>query len=432
MKLKINKACDLSSISVLPPQSRRSSSIPAGPQQASQFRSQQSQQSFSQGFSSQHGIFSQISQTSLDEALTNDRVDSHFDSPLFRFSSQEQENYVKKPSCLPVISYKREESQLPVSRSSSNLVRKWSAAPVPDHKCKINEELQHRIGMMETSLTKFGMILDSVQSDVMQVKKGIKEESLEMEGMRQKLIVLDTSLQLMNKGQEDVKFSLEGSLKSVSEQLSKDRYQDKLQQIFSALSTLPKQTETFLCKLQKELCTTFTKEIQACCFLLPCLIKIILKCPEMACSLKTPLNQKCPSITVLSPKVTSHHVTPERKPEPVKNPAMLSKVAGQAKTVPMVEMGGWKSVKVKQRTFTQAASPREQKRNKVSSDQQEEQSRVIIDSDEEIDGVFSCFLDVKETGIRNPIIGESKEDTARILRKARRQKRKYCNPIIIN
>ncbi|KAL9348314.1 hypothetical protein Peur_059680 [Populus x canadensis] len=340
MKLKINKACDLSSISVLPPQSRRSSSIPVGPQQASQFRSQQSQQSFSQGFSSQHGIFSQISQTSLDEALTIDQ----------RFSSQEQENSVKKPSCLPVITYKREESQLPVSRSSSNLVRKWSAARVPDHKCQINEELQHRIGMMETSLTKFGMILDSIQSDVMQVKKGIKEASLETEGMRQKLIVLDTSLQLM----------------------------------------------------------------------------------EMACSLKTPHNQKCPSITVLSPKVTSHHVTPQRKPEPVKNPSLLPKVAGQAETVPMEEMGGWKSVKVKQHTFTQAASLREQKRTRVSSDQQEEQSRVIIDSDEEIDGGFSCLLDVKETGIRNPIIGESKEDTARILRKARRQKRKYCNPIIIN
>ncbi|CAK7348880.1 unnamed protein product [Dovyalis caffra] len=171
MKLKINKACDLSSISVLPPQSRRSSSIPVGPQQASQRRSQQSQQSFSQGFSSQHGMFSQISQTSLDEALINDQ----------RFSSQERENSVKKPSCLPVISYKREESQLPVSRSSSNLVRKWSAAPVPDHKCQINEELQHQIGMMETSLNKFGMILDSVQSDIMQVKKGIKEVSLESE-----------------------------------------------------------------------------------------------------------------------------------------------------------------------------------------------------------------------------------------------------------
>eukprot|EP00258_Populus_trichocarpa_P002565 XP_002302589.3 protein PAIR1 [Populus trichocarpa] len=405
MKLKINKACDLSSISVLPPQSRRSSSIPVGPQQASQIRSQQSQQSFSQGFSSQHGMFSQISQTSLDEALTNGQ----------RFSSQERENSVKKPSCLPVVSYRREDSQLPISRSSSNLIRNWSAAPVPDHKYQINEELHHRIGMMETSLTKFGMILDSVQSDLMQVKKGIKEVSLETEGMLQKLIVLDTSLKLTNTGQEDVKFSLEGSLKSLSEQLSKDRYQDNLQQIFLVLSTLPKQMEMFLYKLQNELCTTFTKEIQA-----------------MACSVKTPLDQKSPSITVVLPKVTGNHVTPPRRTEPVKNPALPPKVSVHAKIVPKMETGGWKSVKVEQRSFTRAASLREQKRNKVSSDQQEKQSRVIIDSDEEIEGGFSCLIDVKETGIRNPILDVSKEETARILRKARRQKRKYCNPIIIN
>ncbi|XP_011023327.1 PREDICTED: protein PAIR1-like isoform X1 [Populus euphratica] len=405
MKLKINKACDLSSISVLPPQSRRSSCIPVGPQQASQIRSQQSQQSFSQGFSSQHGMFSQISQTSLDEALTNDQ----------RFSSQERENSVKKPSCLPVISYRSEDGQLPISRSSSNLIRNWSAAPVPDHKCQINEELHYRIGMMESSLTKFGMILDSVQTDVMQVKKGIKEVSLEMEGMLQKLIVLDTSLKLTNTGQEDVKFSLEGSLKSLSEQLSKDIYRDNLQQIFLVLSTLPKQIEIFLYKLQNELCTTFTKEIQA-----------------MACSVKTPLDQKSPSITVVLPKVTGNHVAPPRRTEPVKNPALPPKVSVHAKIVPKMETGGWKSVKVEQRSFTQTASLREQKRNKVYSDQQEKQSRVIIDSDEEIEGGFSCLIDVKETGIRNPILDVSKEETARILRKARRQKRKYCNPIIIN
>ncbi|KAJ6686251.1 RECOMBINATION INITIATION DEFECTS 3-RELATED [Salix purpurea] len=395
MKLKINKACDLSSISFLPPQSRRSSSVPVGPQQASQIRSQQSQQSFSQGFSSQYGIFSQISQTSLDEAQTNDQ----------RFSSQERENSAKKPSCLPVISYRREDSELPISRSSSNLIRNWSAAPVPDHKCQMNEELHHRIGMMETSLTKFGMILDSVQSDLVQVKTGIKEESVEMEGMLKKLIVLDTSLKLMNTRQEDVKFSLEGSLKSISEQQSKDRYQDKLQQIFLVLSTFPKQMEMFVYKLQNELCTSFTKEIQA-----------------MACSMKTPLDQKSPSITVVLPKVTKSHVTPPRRTEPVKNPALP----------PKVETGGWKSVKLEQRSFTRAASLREQRRSGVSSDQQEKQSRVIVDSDEEIEGGFSCLIDVKETGIRNPITDVSKEETARILRKARRQKRKYCNPIIIN
>ncbi|KAJ6729756.1 RECOMBINATION INITIATION DEFECTS 3-RELATED [Salix viminalis] len=366
MKLKINKAFDLSSISFLPPQSRRSSSIPVGPQQASQIRSQQSQQSFSQGFSSQHGIFSQISQTSLDEAQTNDQ----------RFSSQERENSAKKPSCLPVISYRREDSELPVSRSSSNLIRNWSAGPVPDHKCQMNEELHHRIGMMETSLTRFGMILDSVQSDLVQVKTGIKEESVEMEGMLKKLIVLDTSLKLMNTRQEDVKFSLEGSLKSISEQQSKDRYQDKLQQIFLVLSTLPKQMEMFVYKLQNELCTSFTKEIQA-----------------MACSMKTPLDQKSPSITVVLPKVTKSHVTPPRRTEPVKKYAKICPALP-----PKVETGGWQSVKLEQRSVTRAASLREQRRSGVSSDQQGKQSRVIVDSDEEIEGGFSCLIDVKETG----------------------------------
>ena len=46
---------------------------------------------------------------------------------------------------------------------------------------QISEELEHRIGLMETSLSRFGMILDSVQSDVMQVNKGTKEVSLESE-----------------------------------------------------------------------------------------------------------------------------------------------------------------------------------------------------------------------------------------------------------
>ncbi|GMP61443.1 hypothetical protein CsSME_00023907 [Camellia sinensis var. sinensis] len=81
MKLKINKACDLSSISVLPPHARRSSNVQSGPEslvfgknQASQLRSQPSQQSFSQGVSSQHGTFSQLSQNSLDEFVTNDQI----------------------------------------------------------------------------------------------------------------------------------------------------------------------------------------------------------------------------------------------------------------------------------------------------------------------------------------------------------------------
>lgn len=52
---------------------RRSNAMPTGPQ-ASQLQSQASQQSFSQGISSQHGMFSQLSQNSLNEILTNDQV----------------------------------------------------------------------------------------------------------------------------------------------------------------------------------------------------------------------------------------------------------------------------------------------------------------------------------------------------------------------
>lgn len=52
------------------------------------------------------------------------------------------------------------------------------------------------------------------------------------------------------------------------------------------------------------------------------------------------------------------------------SPALPPKVSVQAKTVPKVETGGWKSVKVEQRSFTRAASLREQRRNGVSSEQQ--------------------------------------------------------------
>ncbi|XP_058008406.1 putative recombination initiation defects 3 isoform X3 [Hevea brasiliensis] len=337
MKLKINKACDINSISVLPPQSRRLSTLPTG-LQTSQLRPHPSQQSFSQGISSQPGMLSQLSQTSFDESLTNDQ----------RFNLQERQNSVKKTACLPSVSYASEESQMPISRSTTNLLRKWNSVSVPDHKCQINEELEHRIGMVETSLNKFGMILGSVQSDVMQVNKGTKEVSLEMEGMRQKLIVLDTSLQLM----------------------------------------------------------------------------------ATTCDLKTS-SQNSPSITVLPPKVTGSYTTPQRKPEPLRNPAMPPMPCGQATVCPKIEMGAWNTVRPEQATFTQMASHMEQKSKRVSSFQKEKQC-VIIESDEEIDGVFSCLIDDKKTGIGNYMIGEATEESERILRKARRRKRKHCNLIIIN
>ncbi|XP_065864300.1 putative recombination initiation defects 3 [Euphorbia lathyris] len=398
MKLKINKATDLNSISVFPPQSRRLN-MQTGPQ-SSQLRSQQSQQSFSQGISSQHGMFSQLSQTSLDEAVTNDQ----------RFNPQERDNYVKKKSCFPQINYAHEESQMPIIRSSTNLIRKWNPTPVADNKC--NDELEHRIGMIETSLNKYGMILNSVQSDVMQANKGSKEITLEMEGIGQKLTVLNSSLQQLIKGQEDTKLSLEGRLKSISDQLCNETCQDKLQQIFLLLSALPEQIEASLQKLQNNLRMTLSKEMQA-----------------LACRWKT-CNYGSPSIMMLAAQVTGCHSTPQRKSQPVKNPVMPEKASGQPAPRPKVEMGAWNTIKAEQIALTQRASHKERKG--VFSVREEKQCRVVIESDEEIDVGFSCLMNEKETGIGNHIIDEATEESERILKRARRRKRKLCNTIIID
>ncbi|KAK9910434.1 hypothetical protein M0R45_034395 [Rubus argutus] len=420
MKLKINKACDLSSISVLPPHTRRSNSVPHGPQVSQlQIRSQPSEQSFSQGLSSQYGMFSQLSQTSLD-ALTDQR-------------SQERENSAKKIACLPPISHAREESQMQISRISNNHVRKWSSVSGSDHRCQISEEFEHRIGMMETSLSKFGMILDSVQSDVMQVKKGTKEVSLEMEAIQQKLMVQDSSLQLMNKGQEDFKTSFDAGIKSMLEQLSKNPNQDKLQEMFLVLSALPEKIEASLLSSQNKLHNSFIKEVQK------------LLCTIQTCQNQITPIQTCKALSVFSPKGDAFHAIPQQKPqlinkasERLRNPALHSystvppKVCVQAAVVATTETGGWKTVKSGKATSIDRVPQKVKRHNAITCVQQERESRVIIESDEDIDGGFSCLLDEKDTDIKNYMIEEVNQETERILRRARRRKRKCCNPIIIN
>ncbi|KAK2650290.1 hypothetical protein Ddye_017779 [Dipteronia dyeriana] len=404
MKLKINKACDLSSISVLPPHSRRSSLAPTGPQgpQSSQLRSQSSQQSLSQGLSSQHGLFSQFSQSSLDEVVTNDQ----------RVNSQERENAVKKFSCLPPVSYTREESQMPNTRSSNNLIRKWNTTSASDQRSQISEELDRRFGMLDTSLNRFGMILDSVQSDLMQVNRGTKDVSLEMEKMRQKLGAYDISMQLMNKRQEDIKTSIDGGLKSLSDQLRKDIYQDQFKKILLMLSTLPEQIEASLMKLQIELCNIFAKEMQA-----------------MTSSLKSP-NHNGQVATIK--KRAGRCATQLKRPRTIKSPNVPPKICRKSTEVPKVELGGWNSVKKEQATIKKRIPAIERKKRGVSSVGQARECRISIDSDEDIERGFSCLINQKETDNEIKLIKDVKEETEQILRRARRQRKKYSNPIIID
>ncbi|CAI0472192.1 unnamed protein product [Linum tenue] len=433
MKLKLNRACDLSSISVLPPHSRRMSGIQPG-SQPSQLRSQPSQQSFPHGFSSQHGVFSQLSQNSLDEAFTIDqrlnsqeednRVKKASSLPPTRRNSQEQDNRVKKASSLLPTSDVHEESQFPITRSSGNLMRKWSHGSEAESKCHMSQELERRLGTMENSLSKVGMMLDSVQSDIMQLNKGTKEVLLEMEGIRQKLLARDTSLltmvtELTNKGLGDVKSTLDGSLKSMSEKLEKDAWQNRIDEIFFLLSALPGQMADSQLKLQDQLRATCRQEFQA-----------------MICSLRTP-NLENPCLALLPPKDAGTPSPLQRKPGTVEIQGVAPKVSAQATDFPGEEALGWKSIKKGGNTKSRGRRQEEQKHQLVSynepaSRKQERNDRISIDSDEEIDGGLSCLIDPKEPGTGDYMMDEAKEETERILRRARRRKRKSCAPILID
>ncbi|EOA40410.1 hypothetical protein CARUB_v10009137mg [Capsella rubella] len=445
MKMNINKACDLKSISVFPPNLRRS----AEPQASQQLRSQPSQQSFSQGPSSQRGCgFSQMTQSSVEDLLINDQ----------RFSSQERDYSLKKVSCLPPINHKRDETQLVASRSSSGLTRRWSSASVGESKCQISDELEQRFGMMETSLSRFGMMLDSIQSDIMQANRGTKEVFLETERIQQKLILQDTSLQQLMKEQADAKASLDGGVKSILEEFSKDPNQEKLQKIFLMLTAIPEQVESALQRIQREICHTFTREIQVLTSLkmseprvqvptapqvqtkenLPeqcspaAKVLASLKMPEprvqvpTAPQVKENLPKQCVPATKSNPYCNTALKT--KQPQLPRNPSNAPARAVKTYLSPEIQVGSWKTVKPKQRIFKKRAAGKSVKSEGTGT--QFEHCSVIIDSDEDIDGGFSCLIDGNTKGAN--FEWDAEKETERILRTARRTKRKFGNPIIIN
>lgn len=67
-----------------------------------------------------------------------------------------------------------------------------------------------------------------------------------------------------NKGQEEIKANLDNGLKSISDKLSKDPFQDKVQETHSKLSALPERIEAFLLHFQNDIRQTLSKERQAC------------------------------------------------------------------------------------------------------------------------------------------------------------------------
>ncbi|CAL9780947.1 unnamed protein product [Musa acuminata subsp. burmannicoides] len=103
---------------------------------------------------------------------------------------------------------------------------------------QVSEELEHKLQLIESSLNRVGMILVSVQGDVMQVNKAIKELSLEAEGIRQKISLFDNSMHQLLKWEDDIKSFLGRSIASISDQLINNNSSCKVHEIASVVTSL--------------------------------------------------------------------------------------------------------------------------------------------------------------------------------------------------
>ncbi|KAL5209746.1 hypothetical protein ABZP36_005369 [Zizania latifolia] len=262
MKLNINKACDIASISVLPP--RRTGGSGSGGMSASasaaagavssQQRSQTlSQQSFSHGGGSGGASLlhsqSQLSQASLDENLLSHHLSSP--APDQRFSLA---------SSAPCV---REESQLQLAKVSSNPMHRWNSS-IADNRCQVaNEDVERKFQHLASSVHKMGMVLDSVQSDVMQLNRAMKEASLDSGSIRQKVVLLEGSLQQILKGQDDLKALLESNTKANLDHTSVlNSHTSKLNELSLDFSTWQTQIQADIRPLHGDVFRIFTKEME--------------------------------------------------------------------------------------------------------------------------------------------------------------------------
>ncbi|MCL7048906.1 hypothetical protein MKW94_010658 [Papaver nudicaule] len=319
-----------------------------------------------------------------------------------------------------------------------------------------SEELEHKIKQMETTQNRHGMILESIQSDIIQVKKQMQEYTLNVESIKQKLAGQDNSLQLVLKGEEDIRTTLVSSVEGIKQQLaghdnslqlvgeeemkntfvsSVEGIKQKLadhdnslqlvvkgeedmkitlderlnslpdqlrkevhQEIVSAILTLQNQNEQQMLKLTTELSGAFANSVKAITnFLQPSDNK------ERDC-----------------------HPTQSQNVEPAMNSAVLpQKVYTRSKRKLKTNAETGQSSKQKPDSFANT------RRSKINTPEEillidlDKEWRENNEFDEELDGGFAYLLTEKETGGSN-FYDEDQVEAQQILKKARRN-RKHSN-----
>ncbi|VAH24765.1 unnamed protein product [Triticum turgidum subsp. durum] len=107
------------------------------------------------------------------------------------------------------------------------------------------------------------MVLDSVQTDVIQCNRTMKEASLESGAVQQKFDLLEDTLQKIIKGQNDLKVLAENNTKSNSDQLNViNSRTSKLNEMSLVVSVCPKQVQADLKELHGDIFRVLTKDME--------------------------------------------------------------------------------------------------------------------------------------------------------------------------
>ncbi|VAI11147.1 unnamed protein product [Triticum turgidum subsp. durum] len=218
--------------------------------------------SFSQGGGSAPLVHaqSQLSQASLDANLLS--LLSQAPARDQRFALQQDSS--KRTSSYPASSAScvREESQLQLTKIPTNPIHRWSPS-LPDSRCQVNEEVERKFQHLASSVHKMVMILDSVQNDVMQLNRAMKEASLDSGSIQKKFALLEDSLKQILKEQDDLKAVVEEITESNPDQLSVlNSLASKQDEMSSLLSVLPNHVQGELGQLKADIFRTFSKEME--------------------------------------------------------------------------------------------------------------------------------------------------------------------------
>uniref|UniRef100_A0A453J8U7 Uncharacterized protein n=1 Tax=Aegilops tauschii subsp. strangulata TaxID=200361 RepID=A0A453J8U7_AEGTS len=107
------------------------------------------------------------------------------------------------------------------------------------------------------------MILDSVQNDVMQLNRAMKEASLDSGSIQKKFVLLEDSLKQILKGQDDLRALLEGITESNPDQVSVlNSLSSKQDEMSLLLSVLPNHVQRELGQLKGDISRIFSKEME--------------------------------------------------------------------------------------------------------------------------------------------------------------------------